>query len=414
MTRWTWHAQDHSGRTCSGEVSASSNQAALQQVRNLGVYAAQVYAINSKPQVTSQQAPSNKRHQVSGKQVLWLTQQLAFLCAAGLPLLTALVLLRGQTLPAALTGVIDQLHHDLQQGLTLPKAFEAQSHIFPSAYVGTLQAAHGSGLLGEAFSRLAIQLAFKARLHAQVRSALSYPLLLLVLTLLIVSALLLLIVPTFEMQFASQGLSLPWPTQVLLRASRWLTAYAGLVAVVVTVTAVVLHRWIRVNQATPSKRFQQCRLWWHTLLVHTPVLGPWLWRIIGAQWAQCCAQLLASGLPLLEALAHARATVANTQVQAKLHTMRLSIESGVALSLALQQEALFEANLWAVCAVGEATGDMAQALNHASTMLEVQCTQQLKVFTSLLEPVAVVVVGAVIGAIVLAMYWPIFELGRTV
>ena len=114
MTRWTWHAQEHFGRTCSGEVSASSNQAALQQVRNLGVYAAQVYAINSNPQVTSQKASSNKRHEVSGKQVLWLTQKLAFLCAAGLPLLTALLLLRGQTLPAALTGVIDQLHHDLQ------------------------------------------------------------------------------------------------------------------------------------------------------------------------------------------------------------------------------------------------------------------------------------------------------------
>jgi type II secretory pathway component PulF len=116
MTRWTWHAQDHSGRTCSGEISASSNQAALQQVRNLGVYAAQVYAINSRPQATA-----NNRHKVSSKQVLWLTQQLAFLCAAGLPLLNALLLLRGQTLPAALTGVIDQLHHDLQQGLTLPK-----------------------------------------------------------------------------------------------------------------------------------------------------------------------------------------------------------------------------------------------------------------------------------------------------
>ena len=409
MTRWTWHAQDHSGRTCSGEISASSNQAALQQVRNLGVYAAQVYAINSRPQATG-----NNRHKVSSKQVLWLTQQLAFLCAAGLPLLNALLLLRGQTLPAALTGVIDQLHHDLQQGLTLPKAFEAQSHIFSSAYVGTLQAAHGSGLLGEAFRRLAMQLAFKATLHAQVRSAMSYPVLLLVLSLLIVSALLVFVVPAFEVQFASQGLSLPWPTQALLLASRWLAAYADLVAVVVTIAAVLLRQWIHSNQSKPTTRYKQCRLWWHALLLNTPVLGPWLWRIIAAQWAQCCAQLLATGLPLLETLTHAQATVANTQVQAMLQTVRLSIESGVSLSVALQQEALFEANLWAVCAVGEATGDMAQALNHASTMLEVQCTQQLKVFTSLLEPVAVVVVGAVIGAIVLAMYWPIFELGRTV
>ena len=423
MAYWTWQARDRMGQACSGELEAHSKQAALQAAQRLGVF-----AVNVQPQTRFQFAPKLKTStQQAGatattkppqaKQVLWLTQQLAFLCNAGLPVLSALDLLRSQPLPAALDPLVAQLHANLQQGMPLPHAFEAcnaRRRVFSEAYVGSLSAAQRSGLLGQTFTSLANQLQFSANLQAQVRSAVAYPVVLVLFSVLIVLGLLVFVVPAFELQFAQQGLALPWPTALLLALSRWLIANAGTLAVGALALWFLGSTWRVRNQLRPSKRFRQLRLNTHKWLLGAPVVGSLLWQLCAAQWAQSCAHLLGTGLPLLDALRHASSTLANTYLQRQLDGVQDAVAAGVALSQALQDAGVFQANLWAVCAVGEATGNMAQALQHISTMLKSELEQQFKTFTSLLEPVAVLVVGALIGAIVLAMYWPIFELGRTV
>jgi type II secretory pathway component PulF len=417
---WHWQAQDASGHVHSGELMAADAGAAKLALQRQGFYSATL-----RTEALSVSAPRGDRQgiantsavghaRLSSKQVLWLTQQVAFLCKAGLPLLEALTLLQQQALAKPLAYVVQQLVQGLSAGVSLADAFAEQPHNFSRAYVGSLQAASGSGLLGEVFDSLSAQLQFKADMQAQLRSALSYPLLLVGFSIVIVVGLLLFVVPTFELQFANQGLTLPWPTRFLLNASHALGDYAGYAGAAMVLAALALRRWIQPNRTHPSARYLAWQLRVHHWPLTLPVLGPWLWRMAAAQWAHTCAQLLGTGLPLLSALTHAQQAQPNVYVAAQLGHVQHHIEQGHSLSQALTETTLFDANLWAVCAVGEATGDMGRALAHVATMLQTQCSQQLKLFTSLLEPVAVVVVGGLIGAIVLAMYWPIFELGRTV
>lgn len=421
MAHWTWQARDRMGQVRRGELEAHSKQAALKAAQRLGVYAIDIqpqtkFEAEHKLKTPTQQVGTTTKPP-QAKQVLWLTQQLAFLCNAGLPVLSALDLLRTQPLPAALSPLVDQLHANLQQGMPLPQAFAAcntRRRVFSEAYLGSLNAAQRSGLLGQTFTSLAQQLQFSAHLQAQARSAVAYPAVLVLFSVLIVLGLLVFVVPAFELQFAQQGLALPWPTALLLTVSRWLTANAGTLAACALGLWLVTRTWLVRNQVQPSQRFQQLKLNIHKRLLDAPIVGPLLWQFCAAQWAQSCAHLLGTGLPLLDTLRHANSTLTNTHLQRQLHDVQDAVAAGVALSQALQNAGVFQANLWAVCAVGEATGNMTQALAHISTMLKSELEQHIKTFTSLLEPVAVLLVGALIGAIVLAMYWPIFELGRTV
>lgn len=423
MAHWTWQARDRKGQACSGELEADNKREALQALQRLGVYATQIMpqtGTRAKLKVTlstQQKRDKTTTKPPHSKHVLWLTQQLAFLCNAGLPVLGALDLLRSQPLPAALGALVAQLHAHLQQGQPLPQAFEAcnaHRRVFSDAYIGSLTAAQRSGLLGQAFTSLAHQLQFSANLQAQMRSAMAYPAALVLFSVLIVVGLLVFVVPAFELQFAQQDLALPWPTALLLAWSRWLTANAEALVAGALVMWLAVRTWLVRNQVQPSKVHQKLRLSTHKWLLSAPFVGPLLWQLCAAQWAQSCAHLLGTGLPLLDTLGHANNTLPNTYLQRQLQSVQDAVAAGVTLSQALRHAGVFQANLWAVCAVGEATGNMAQALQHISTMLRSELEQQVKTFTSLLEPVAVLVVGALIGAIVLAMYWPIFELGRTV
>lgn len=422
MAHWTWQARDRMGQACSGELEADNKQEALQAVQRLGVYAAHVRpqtsaGVEPRRIALTRQAGTYTTKSPHSKHVLWLTQQLAFLCNAGLPVLSALDLLRTQPLPTALAPLVAQLHAHLQQGQPLPQAFEAcnaHRRVFSDAYIGSLTAAQRSGLLGQTFSSLSRQLQFSANLQAQVRSAMAYPAVLVLFSVLIVLGLLVFVVPAFELQFAQQGLALPWPTALLLALSRWLSVNATPLAAGALVVWLVVRTWLVRNQVQPSETYQQLRLNTHRWLLGAPVVGPLLWQLGAAQWAQSCAHLLGTGLPLLDTLRHVNNTLPNTYLQHQLKAVQDAVAAGVALSQALRNAGVFQPNLWTVCAVGEATGNMAQALQHISTMLRSELEQQIKTFTSLLEPVAVLVVGTLIGAIVLAMYWPIFELGRTV
>lgn len=415
MMQWAWQARDRLGNQRVGELAANSERAALQMTHRMGLYAARVRPARTLFACKAHTGHHNKH--LTTKQVLWLTQQLAFLCNAGLPILNALDVLRIQPLAPALQQLVAQLHTHLHQGMPLPQAFSAcnaNQQVFSNAYVGSLGAAQRSGLLGQAFTSLADQLQFTATLQAQVRSAVAYPVALMLFSALIVLGLLVLVVPAFESQFAQQGIALPWPTAWLLALSRWLLTHAGLLAGGALASLVMLRLWLVRNQLKPSPRFLALQQLAHKGLLSLPLVGPIVWQVGAAQWSHNCAHLLATGLPLLDALMHTSPTLKNVYLQHRLGSVHAAVSAGVALSTSLQDAQVFHANVWAVCAVGEATGNLTQALQHISTMLKSELTQQLKTFTSLLEPVAVLVVGVMIGAIVLAMYWPIFELGRTV
>jgi type IV pilus assembly protein PilC len=388
-----WSGRDRQGRVQKGQIQALNASLARVQLRRQGLEMVQVQRQWWTPPDT-----------VKAKDLAVMTRQWAAMLRAGVPVVQALVMLCRSMSAKGLVAVMQSVRSDVEAGVALHDALAKHPKHFSGLYVHMVQAGEAAGILDTMMERLSSTLEKNEAMRSKIRSALMYPIAVMGVALGILVLILVLVVPVFQDVFQSFGAELPWATQLVVGLSEALVRLWP-----AALPLGLLWLWAARQSGPVANRV---RLWLARWWLHWPVLGPLLTTAVMARWAQTLSALLAAGVPLPEALGPtAQACDHPVFARTTLQLQRRVIQ-GSSLSEAMAQNGRFPAMIVQLCATGEETGALDSLLSRAGGLMESALDDQVNGLSSLLEPLIIVVLGGFIGAILVAMYLPIFSLGQ--
>jgi type IV pilus assembly protein PilC len=397
LQRFTWSAQDFQGRSHQGDLTARNRGAALAELRSQGWLGIELRAM---PRQSWRAARAT-----GPRATTVLTRQLATLLSADVPLLNALVLMRETANPTHTSALLEQLHRDIRGGSSLAQALSQHPEQFDTLYRHVVSAGEASGSLGLLLDRLATQRERHESLSAQLRSALVYPLAVVLVAVAVVAVILVWVVPTFESVYGGFGAALPALTLGLLGLSRGLVQHAPLLGLGLVLLIMALTRLRRAPWALAA---------WDRWSLHWPVVGRLRQLAATARWTRTLSTLLDAGTPLNTALVSVAGASGHRTFELASVGMAQAVQEGSALTQAMKRCGLFDPVVLQLTAMGEASGALSAMLAKSAHLSERELETQLQGLSGLVEPVIIVVLGLVIGTIVLALYWPIFELGQVI
>lgn len=389
---FAWQAVDGQGQLQRGQLQAPSLALARAQLRRQGLEPRQL-------RLVWWQRPGRHDPRMRSR----LTRQLAALLQAGIPLLQALSLLQQGAGLGLWTQTLQALSQEVADGHSLHAALSRQPQVFSPLYRQMVAAGEMAGDLTGSLERLADMLERNEALQARLRAALMYPALVLLVCLAVLVLILVWVVPVFEDVFRSFGAPLPWPTQLVVLTSRGLGQAAPVLLLAAAAAALVLR--------TDPVRQRLQPLWQHWLL-RLPLLGSLVRQSVLARWSQTLASLLASGIPLAEALVPAGLASGHPAYVRASRRLQRRISQGSSLHQAMAGHPRFPVQLVQMCAIGEETGTLATMLGRAGEGLASDFETRAQGLSTLLEPLIIVFLGLTIGGILVAMYLPIFQLGQ--
>ena len=399
MPAFDYAAFDVDGRSRDGVVQADSAADArrvLEQRRLLPV--------RVEPAVTRAAATATGRGRFSAKDLTLLTRQLATLVAVA-PLEEALRTIGSQAERPAVRRVVMATHAHVLEGFRLSDAMARQGKAFPPLYRAMVAAGEGTGALPAILERLADLQEHAQQVRGKLVSALVYPAALALTAVLVVIALMAFVVPRVVEQFESMGRELPLLTRIVIGVSDAMAAWGLPLLVLLAVLAVATARLLR--RAGPRRRFD-------AVLLKLPLLGRLLRDVHAARMARTLATMADSGMPLIEGLAITARTVGNTVLREATESMVAVIREGGSLSSAMKRAGVFPPTLLYMATSGEDSGRLAPMLDRAAGYLEREFNTFTSVAMSLLEPLIIVVLGAVVAVIVLAIMLPILQFNALV
>jgi type IV pilus assembly protein PilC len=331
-----------------------------------------------------------------------LTRQFASMSAAGLSLMRTLSILEDQSTRPRLTEALGKVRSDVQGGATLSAAMAQHPLHFPPLMTSTIAAGEAGGFLDKAMDRVATMYETDAALRARIKSALTYPAVVLVFSLLMMIGVIKFIVPIFEKMFSSLGGQLPLPTRVMVGLSHNMWWWLPLAAVSVVVGQ-RLYR--RARRTSPGFLLRTDRL-----MLRLPVFGPLGTKMAVSRWARNLGTLLSVGVPVSQALEMVGRTSGNAVIANAMIDVRDSVRTGSTISQPLSRHAVFPPMVVQMLEVGEESGQTSAMLDKAADFYDDEVKNATEALTSALEPLLVVIIGAVIGAMVICLYLPMFSI----
>jgi general secretion pathway protein F len=404
MPLYAYRGLDAGGRAVGGVVDADSPRGARQKLRKSGVFPTEL-GEERRAAAPAVRLLARRAERVPAPELAAITRQFSTLVAAGLPLVEALGALSEQAERPALARLLAQVRQQVTEGSSLADALAQHPRVFASLYVNMVRAGEVSGALPVVLERLADYTENQARLLGKVRSALTYPAIMLVLSATILFFLLSYVVPKVTRIFQETHQQLPVPTRVLLGVSDFVAAWWWLILGAVGLAVLGGMRWAR----TPAGR-ERVDQW--TLAV--PYLGRLTQKVAVARFARTLATLLASGIGLLPALDIVKSIVDNTVLTRAIERARDAIREGQSIAPPLRESGLFPPLVVHMVAVGERSGQLEAMLGKAADTYDDEVEQAVGALTTVLEPLIIVFMGGVVLFIVLAILLPIFELNRVV
>ena len=329
-------------------------------------------------------------------------QELAALLKAGMPLLQSLDILRQRTDQPVLKGILDDVHDQVRGGASLSDAFDSHGDLVSGVYTASLLAGEKSGNLEETLRRYVSYAKVISDVRRRTLSALIYPAILLALSGVVVAIIVVRVVPEFTNFYESMGATLPLATRVLTGVSAAVTEYFRLIALAVATLAGAVWAWGR----QPGRGAQIDRL-----LLGLPFIGDVANRFSTSQLSRTLATLLGGGIPLVNALDVAARSVGNRHVSRHLATIAAEVREGGSLSTSMRNRGLFPPVAIKMVEVGESTGALQDMLNAVADFFDEEIETTLARFMTLIEPLLLVIMGIVIAALLLALYWPLLQLG---
>lgn len=391
--RFVWSGQDAQGRAQHGEILAPDITLARAMLRHQGIRIGQV----------QRQVRLQTGH-ISAPMLALFTRQLATLVRAGIPLLQSLDMVVRSTPQPGWARLLQQIRQDVENGSTLQAAFRQHPDPFNPLFCSMVAAGEAAGILDDMLDTLAHTLERNAALQSKIRSALMYPAAVLSVAVVVVGVILLAVVPVFQEVFTALGAPLPLPTLWVIAISHGLAHSAGWI-VLAAVCGVLLWRsaWCR----QPAQQ-----LWLSQQQLRLPWIGGMIRSAVVARWANTLSALLSAGIPMVQALGPVASACDHAVYAQASETMRLHVAQGSSLNETLTASGLFPHMVVQMCAIGEETGSVDTMLARAGALLENEVQDQVAGLSSLLEPVIMVLLGGVVGAILVALYLPIFKLGQ--
>ena len=401
MLTFAYQARDTSGKTVSGVQEALNEQNAINLLMSRGLMVLSIQQKAGSPKAT-------RTHSVSETDLVLFTRQLATMVDAGLPLVSALTGLYEQCdskKQATLKKVIAQLTAHVQEGASFAEALNKHPKTFDRLYVSMIRAGESGGLLAQILSRLASFLEASARLKKKIKSAMTYPVIVVCIALAITTFLIVKVVPVFGGIFADFGANLPAPTQMLLSFSDFLRSQWYAFILLIAGALFGTRAFLRSTSG---------RDWWDRNKLKLPVFGPLAQKIAMTRFARTFAQLLRSGIPILEVLQIVGDTSGNVFLTKAIQAVAIDVEKGDHLTSAMARHPIFPPMMLRMIGAGESTGKIDEMLEKMADFWDEEIEAVLAALTSLIEPFLIVFLGVFVGGIVIAMFLPIFKLSDVV
>jgi general secretion pathway protein F len=405
MPSFDYQALSAAGKKVSGQLIADSAFAARAQLRQQGLTPLAIQPIQTADQRSSRWSVSWLRSRLTLKELVLLTRQLATLLEGGLPLAQVLSILSAQSESQRLSRLLIHLHAKVQEGHSLAQAMTSAPYQLPEDVIAMIAAGETSGNLLAVISRLADAIETREQVTAQMKGAMFYPLLMLVLSLGIVVFLLAVVVPKVVVMFSHMKQELPPLTQGLIATSHWLVQWWPALIMLVLMLVVLARYLLSRPRITMA---------WHRLLLKLPVFGKLMQDGATARWSRTLAVLLKSGVPAVDALRISAQVVGVLPMQAAVEHMAVQVREGVPLHRALTQAHGFPSLLRYLVESGEASGQLPTMLARAAQHYEVSAQTLSTSLAKLIEPMLILFMGAVVLFIVIAILLPIFAMNQLV
>jgi type IV pilus assembly protein PilC len=343
---------------------------------------------------------------VSAKDLQIFTRQLATMIDAGLPLVQCLDILAAQSENKSFKKVLTSVKNSVEQGATFSEALKKHPKVFDELYVNLVAAGEIGGILDTILNRLAVYIEKAVKLRGQLKSAMFYPIGILVVAIGVIAVMLVKVIPTFEAMYKDMGnAQLPGPTQVVIKISH---AFLNQWYIFVGVGFAIVFGTITARRSDGGREATD------RMLLHMPVIGSVLRKIVVARFTRTLGTLLASGVPILDALDICARTSGNRVVQAGILRAKDKIAQGHDMASPLAESKVFPTMVVQMIGVGEQTGAMDQMLQKIADFYEEEVDAAVAGLTSLIEPIMMAFLGVVVGGLIVAMYLPIFNLAGNI
>ena len=390
-----WEGKDRNGKQVRGETRAIGENQVKAFLRRQGV---------TPTKIKKRRMGSGKS--INAKDLAIFTRQLATMMKAGVPLLQAFDIVgRGNPNPSV-TKLLNDIRNDVETGTSLSTAFRKYPLYFDNLYCNLVEAGEAAGILDQLLDRLAVYMEKTEAIKSKIKSALMYPITVLIVAFVVVAIIMIFVVPSFKQVFTSFGGELPMPTLMVIAMSEffiqyWYLIFGGLGGGVYY----FLETW---------KRSTKMQAFMDRLILKLPIFGVLVDKSCVARWTRTLSTMFAAGVPLVEALDSVGGAAGNIVYTNATIKIQQEVSTGTALTTAMTNANLFPSMVLQMCAIGEESGSIDHMLGKAADFYESEVDDMVAGISSLMEPIIIVILGTVIGGIVVAMYLPIFKLGQIV
>jgi len=397
MPVFVWEGKLANGNIKRGEIEADSKASVQLLLKRQKILPTK---IKSKPKqiVLFEQ-------KIKTKEIVIFTRQFSTMINAGLPLVQCLDILSSQQSNPTFKKVLSQIKTDVEGGSTFADALSKHPKIFDNLYVNLVAAGEIGGVLDTVLMRLAVYMEKAEALKAKVKSAMTYPIIVLCVAFGVVAVLMIFVIPTFKDMFEQFGSALPGPTQLVVDMSNFFR-HNWWIMIGVIIGFIVALKWVGKQE--------KGRYYIDNMMLKLPVFGPLIKKVAVAKFTRTLGTMISSGVPIMDGLDITSRTAGNVIIEKAIRAVRSAISEGQSMAEPLAQAGIFPGMVVQMISVGEATGAMDQMLSKIADFYDEEVDAAVDALTSSLEPILMVFLGGVIGFVVVAMYLPIFKMASAV
>lgn len=390
-----WEGRDRNGKTVRGETRAAGENQVMASLRRQGV---------SPLKIRKRRMRAGQK--IRPKDIAIFTRQLATMMKAGVPLLQAFDIVGRGNANASVTKLLNDIRTDVETGTSLSAAFRKYPLYFDNLYCNLVEAGEAAGILENLLDRLATYMEKTEAIKSKIKSALMYPIAVVVVAFVVVSVIMIFVIPAFKEVFRSFGADLPAPTLLVIAMSEVFVQWWWLIfGSIGGGLYFFLQAW---------KRNQKVQMFMDRVMLKLPLFGDLVYKSVIARWTRTLATMFAAGVPLVEALDSVGGASGNSVYEAATVKIQQEVSTGTSLTAAMTNASVFPSMVLQMCAIGEESGSIDHMLSKAADFYEAEVDEMVAGLSSLMEPMIIVFLGSIIGGIVVAMYLPIFKLGAVV
>ncbi|MDQ1545363.1 MAG: type pilus assembly protein PilC [Actinomycetota bacterium] len=398
---YAYTGRDQTGRIVKGKLEGSSESAVVARMRTMGLSPVAITEDAGGSGLSREIKIPGFEKKIKTKDLSVASRQMATMIAAGLSLLRTLQIISEQTENPRLAKAFEGVKNDVETGSSFSDSIARRPEIFPPLMINLVRAGEVGGFLEGSLESIAVNYEAEVKLNGKIKSAMTYPVIVLIIALVAVAAMLIFIVPVFSAMFKQLGAQLPLPTEFLVVLSNGMV-YIGPIALVLIVG---FNIWWRIYKNT-----DRVRQFVDPLKLKIPVFGELMKKVAIARLTRNLAMMMAAGVPILRSLTIVGAVSNNWTVEQALNKVGESVRQGKSIAEPLAKEPIFPSMVTQMIAVGEDSGALEVMLHKVSEFYDQEVESMTEQLTALIEPIMIAVIGVLVGGMIVALYMPIFDI----